>query len=414
MVLGKVKSLTISFDCLNDSNVPVYSSGDTVSGRVNLEVTGEIRVKSLKIHARGHAKVRWTESRNAGSNTAYTQNYTEEVEYFNHKDILVGHERDDDNSEEGLHTIHSGRHEYAFSFELPQTPLATSFEGRHGSVRYWVKAELHRPWFLPVKLKKEFTVFEHIDINTPSLLSPQAGTKEKTLCCWFCTSGPISLSAKIERKGYTPGESIQIFAEIENCSSRVVVPKAAIYQTQAFYAKGKMKEVKQLVASLRGDSLSSGKTETWNGKQLKIPPVSPSILDCSIIRVEYSLMVYVDIPGAMDLFLNLPLVIGTIPLHPFGSRTSSVSSQCSMNMNWLGLTLPERPEAPPSYAEVVTEEQRQSSLAPVGACDDFERGLPGPLFAYIQEFRFLPPPLYSEIDPNPDQPTDDRPSCPSR
>ncbi|NXW60694.1 ARRD3 protein, partial [Eurystomus gularis] len=299
---------------------------------------------------------------------------------------------DDDNSEEGLHTIHSGRHEYAFSFELPQTPLATSFEGRHGSVRYWVKAELHRPWLLPVKLKKEFTVFEHIDINTPSLLSPQAGTKEKTLCCWFCTSGPISLSAKIERKGYTP----------------------AIYQTQAFYAKGKMKEVKQLVANLRGDSLSSGKTETWNGKQLKIPPVSPSILDCSIIRVEYSLMVYVDIPGAMDLFLNLPLVIGTIPLHPFGSRTSSMSSQGSMNVNWLGLTLPERPEAPPSYAEVVTEEQRQSSLAPMGACDDFERALPGPLFAYIQEFRFLPPPLYSEIDPNPVQPTGDRPSCPSR
>lgn len=87
------------------------------------------------------------------------------------------------------------------------------------------------------------------------------------------------------------GESIQIFAEIENCSSRMVVPKAAIYQTQTFYAKGKMKEVKQLVANLRGESLSSGKTETWSGKMLKIPPVSPSILDCSIIRVEYSLMV---------------------------------------------------------------------------------------------------------------------------
>ncbi|KAI2664429.1 Arrestin domain-containing protein 3 [Labeo rohita] len=333
MVLGKVKSFIVSYDCLNDSNVPVFSSGDSVSGRVIIEVTGEIRVKSLKIHAKGFAKVRWTESRNAGSNTAYTQNYTEEVEYLNHRDILIGHERDDDNSEEGLTTIHSGRHEYAFSFELPQTPLATSFEGKHGSVRYWVKAELHRPWLLPMKTKKEFTVFEHIDINTPLLLSPQAGTKEKTLCCWFCTSGPISLSAKIERKGYTPGESIQIFAEIENCSSRMVVPKAAIYQTQTFFAKGKMKEIKQLVANIRGESLSSGKTETWNGKMLKIPPVSPSILDCSIIRVEYSLMVYVDIPGAMNLSLNLPLVIGTIPLHPFGSRTSSVSSQCSMTMS---------------------------------------------------------------------------------
>lgn len=93
MVLGKVKSFTISFDCLNDSNVPVFSSGDCVSGRVIIEVTGEIRVKSLKIQSKGLAKVRWTESRNAGSNTAYTQNYTEEVEYLNHKDILIGHER---------------------------------------------------------------------------------------------------------------------------------------------------------------------------------------------------------------------------------------------------------------------------------------------------------------------------------
>ncbi|CAB1319361.1 unnamed protein product [Coregonus sp. 'balchen'] len=379
MVLGKVKSFTVSYDCLNDSNVPVFASGDSVSGRVIIEVTGEIRVKSLKIQAKGFAKVRWTESRNAGSNTAYTQNYTEEVEYLNHRDILIGHERDEDNSEEGLTTIHSGRHEYAFSLELPQTPLATSFEGKHGSVRYWVKAELHRPWLLPMKTKKEFT-------------SPQAGTKDKTLCCWFCTSGPISLSAKIERKGYTPGESIQIFAEIENCSSRMVVPKAAIYQTQTFKAKGKLKEVKQLVANLRGESLSSGKTETWSGKMLKIPPVSPSILDCSIIQVEYSLMVYVDIPGAMNLSLNLPLVMGTIPLHPFGSRTSSVSSQCSMTMSWLGMALPERPEAPPSYAEIVTEEQRQS-LVVTSARDELE----GPLFAYIQEFRFQPPPLYSEL-----------------
>ncbi|TRZ02586.1 hypothetical protein DNTS_003825 [Danionella cerebrum] len=173
------------------------------------------------------------------------------------------------------------------------------------------------------------------------------------------------------------GESIQIFAEIENCSSRMVVPKAAIYQTQTFFAKGKMKEIKQLVANIRGESLSSGKTETWNGKMLKIPPVSPSILDCSIIRVEYSLMVYVDIPGAMNLSLNLPLVIGTIPLHPFGSRTSSVSSQCSMSMSWLGMGLPERPEAPPAYAEVVTDEQRQTCL----------EVLPGP------------------IDPHPDQGT---------
>lgn len=73
---------------------------------------------------------------------------------------------------------------------------------------------------------------------------------------------------------------------------------------------------------------------------------------CEMINLKsqyYYLQVYVDIPGAMNLYLNLPLVIGTIPLHPFGSRTSSVSSQCSMTMSWLGMALPERPEGKELY-----------------------------------------------------------------
>nr|XP_056704680.1 arrestin domain-containing protein 3-like [Euleptes europaea] len=308
--MGKVKSLTISLDYLNDSNV--YSRGDTVSGRVHLEVTEEITVTSLKIHSKGLANVRWTESRSGDTSD---DSYWATEKYFKHKDILFGQERDDNASNEGNHIIHSGWHEYAFSFQLPQVSLPTSFEGIHGSVRYWVEAKLHRSWHLPVKSKKEFTVVEHIDINTPSLLTPQAGTKEKTVGYWFFASGPISLRAKIERQGFTPGEPIQIFAEFENHSSRMVVPKAAIYQMQTYYANGRTNKENKPVAKLQGESLSPGKTETWNGQQLKIPPVSPSILDCKIIRVEYYLMVYVAIPGGMKLSLNLPLVIGTIPLH---------------------------------------------------------------------------------------------------
>ena len=53
---------------------------------------------------------------------------------------------------------------------LIRRTLATSFEGKHGSVRYWVKAKLHRPWSTVKKVKKEFTVIEPIDINTPALL----------------------------------------------------------------------------------------------------------------------------------------------------------------------------------------------------------------------------------------------------
>lgn len=101
MVLGKVRALAIYFDSLNENNLPVFSGGDLVSGRVVVEVTGDVRVKSLDITARGVAKVRWTESRNAGANTAYTQNYTEEVEYLHHYDTLIGEER----GKESVHVL---------------------------------------------------------------------------------------------------------------------------------------------------------------------------------------------------------------------------------------------------------------------------------------------------------------------
>lgn len=58
----------------------------------------------------------------------------------------------------------------------------------------------------------------------------------------------------------------------------------------------------------------------------------------------FSHQVCVDVPGTSKLCLELPLVIGTIPLHPFGSRTSSVSSQYSVNLEWLRMAIPEQPE----------------------------------------------------------------------
>lgn len=46
----------------------------------------------------------------------------------------------------------------------------TSFEGKHGSVRYSIKATLHRPWVPARRARKVFTVIEPVDINTPALL----------------------------------------------------------------------------------------------------------------------------------------------------------------------------------------------------------------------------------------------------
>nr|XP_030112534.3 arrestin domain-containing protein 2 isoform X2 [Taeniopygia guttata] len=382
---GRVRRLQVR---LQDG--PAHGGGQLLHGWVRLELRGALRVRALEVCARGLATVHWLESCSIGLNVVY-RDYTACQTFLYRRRQLIS-----DNGEATV--LQAGRHEFPFTFQLPET-LVTSFEGKHGSVRYWVKAKLHRPWSTVKKAKKEFTVIEPIDINTPALLAPQAGAKEKLARAWYCNRGQVSVTAKIDRKGYTPGEVIPIFAEIDNCTSRAVVPKAAIIQTQTFVARGTKKQKKSVVTSITGDPIPAGKREVWHGRALKIPPVGPSILQCRIIQVEYSLKVCVDIPGTSKLLLELPLVIGTIPLHPFGSRTSSVSSQYSVNLDWLS-TIPEQLEAPPEYSAVVSSPETEQSLAP--PCRS-ELGdiLEGPFFAYIQEFRFRPPPLYSEVDPNP-------------
>ncbi|XP_068090049.1 arrestin domain-containing protein 2 isoform X2 [Hyperolius riggenbachi] len=378
----------------------VYTAGELLTGQVVVELCKDLKISALEVCARGLATVHWLETRSIGMNTVYSD-FTAHETYLRKRQHLI---RDNGT----LSVLTAGKHEFPFTFQLPEN-LVTSFEGKHGCVRYWIKAKLHRPWATVKKTKKEFTVIEPIDINTPDLLAPQAGTKEKTAHAWYCNLGQVTVTAKIDRKGYTPGEVIPIFAEIDNCTSRAVVPKAAIIQSQTFIARGTLKQKKSVVATLAGDSVPAGKREAWHGRALKIPPLGPSIIQCRIIRVEYALKMCVEIPGSSKLLLELPLVIGTIPLHPFGSRTSSVGSQYSVNLEWLRMTIPEQPEPPPEYSSVVSEEEDQNSLAPprhasMGCI------LEGPFYAYIQEFRNRPPPLYSEVDPNPPV-TEIRPRC---
>ncbi|XP_036997909.1 arrestin domain-containing protein 2 isoform X1 [Artibeus jamaicensis] len=395
MLFDKVKVFIVHLDDTSAGANPVFSGGQVVAGSVLLELAGPARVGALRLRARGRAHVHWTESRSSGSSTAYTQSYSERVDVLSHHATLLASDTGETT------TLSAGRHEFPFSFQLPPT-LVTSFEGKHGSVRYCVKATLHRPWVPARRARKVFTVIEPVDINTPALLAAQAGAREKVARSWYSNRrGLVSLSAKIDRKGYTPGEVIPVFAEIDNSSTRPVLPRAVVVQTQTFMARGARKQKHAVVASLMGEPVGPGRRALWQGRALRIPPVGPSILHCRVLHVDYALKVCVDIPGTSKLLLELPLVIGTVPLHPFGSRSSSVGSRTSFLLDWGLGALPEQPEAPPDYSEVVADGVAAVGQSPFPPPQESDMSLEGPFFTYIQEFRYRPPPLYSEEDPNP-------------
>lgn len=89
MLFDKVKAFVVQLDGASAGAEPVFSGGQAVAGRVLLELAGPARVGALKLRARGRAHVHWTESRSAGSSTAYTQSYSERVEVVSHRATLL-------------------------------------------------------------------------------------------------------------------------------------------------------------------------------------------------------------------------------------------------------------------------------------------------------------------------------------
>ncbi|XP_071952910.1 arrestin domain-containing protein 3-like [Antedon mediterranea] len=402
----KIRDFHISLD----HNKSVYSAGEFVSGHVVVDLRGDLKLRGIRICMRGLAKVHWSESRGGGHQTgSYTKFYDAEEEYFSQKKVLFGKDENESGSNPVLGV---GRHEFIFSFQIPYGRVATSFEGKYGRIRYWLKAEVDKQWGFNSRTKLAFTVIDHIDINTPLLLTPLVGTKEKTVCCGLCAAGQISMSVKTDRKGYCPGESIAITGEYENGSARRMKPKATLYQRTMFYADGKSRSVRSAVACIQGKAIRGRSSDSWSNKLLKIPAITPTLTNCSIIKLEYFLSICLDITGATNLYINLPIVIGTVPLRapPYSPidplAVDSFNFSMATESNGLGFNPATfrnicTQEAPPSYAECV--------FGSVDIQDDEPGDMIGvtaytPMYSYVWNYEYRnPPPSYSVNETNSSQ-----------
>lgn len=107
----------------------------------------------------------------------------------------------------------------------------------------------------------------------------------------FIPDGSVSITAKIGRKGYCEGENICIDAKFENACSRIIVPKAAIIITHTYRANGRTKVLREKISAVRGNHIISGMCDIWQGKTFRVPKLRPTILGCSLIHTDYTLMV---------------------------------------------------------------------------------------------------------------------------
>ncbi|XP_048843095.1 tyrosine-protein phosphatase non-receptor type 23-like isoform X6 [Brienomyrus brachyistius] len=293
-MLSSIKSITVNYDAVNEGKT--FSSGDVVSGRVLLVLSKETKIEGLRVKMKGKAEVRWSEKH--GDKTRY---YSSKEEYFKLEQLVTGQEKGNDV------VLAAGSHVFPFTFQIPQGNMPSSFKGAHGKVEYKLEAKLSRSWRLPSNAASEFTFVSKPEMGVAHLMSPQHGTVTKKMNLF--TSGNAAINVNMERTAYWPGEELRVTVDIQNSSSRNLAPKLAVDQILSFSAEGRAKVCTHRVLKHVGEPIPANMPQTLI-LVLKLPPNLPaSIPNCRIIRVEYFLKVYLDVPLASDPEVKLPLVI---------------------------------------------------------------------------------------------------------
>ena len=142
------------------------------------------------------------------------------------------------------------------------------------------------------------------------------------MSCLFIPDGQVSISARIDRKGFCEGEEISLNAKFENSCSRIVVPKAAIVAKHSYQAGGRVKVLKQKLTSVRGNHIISGMCDMWQGRTIRVPKLQPSLQGCDIIKVDYVLMVSSLSEVSFTLWIQM-----SSQLYALGSGKSAAHSR---------------------------------------------------------------------------------------
>ncbi|CAL1526418.1 unnamed protein product [Lymnaea stagnalis] len=316
------------FEIVLTNNEAVYFSGQTLQGHVILELEKSVKVNEIRLVFHGKAFVHWTEQSMRGPGEIRLKeirHHSATEDYFEVSQPLLSKGK---NQQDEKRILEPGQYTYPFQFQIPVTS-PSSFEGHYGFIRYWVKVTIERPWKNNVSVKKLFTVICPVDLNRePTASLPTQKKKVKRLCCLCCTSGPITAELRLSHKGYVPGETIFVNAEISNLSRRKVGSTSVeLLMTTTFHTPIKSRSVTQQVATLHHGTLTSGKSDSWDGDRLVLPPLPPSyIIGCSIMDIKYTLELRVFPVGpAFELAVPLEILIGTVPL------TSTVEQYLTMH-----------------------------------------------------------------------------------
>ncbi|CRK98592.1 CLUMA_CG012462, isoform A [Clunio marinus] len=312
-----------------------YEPGQNVKIRVTLNVAKPEKINKIICMFHGYAKCKWYEERGVSPNV-YIDVLRGRESYVDETFCLLS---DSDGKQVELTT---GEHNFDASYDLPSN-IPTSFWCRNGQIKYKVRIVVDRSWKMNSNYDFPFTVIQPLNLNSEglSLRHPIKEEKAKNFMLDF-TSEKLYMSASIPFSGYVPGQSINVFLEVNNQSkTHVKEVKISLKKIVLMNSRKPKRNTKELVFSegkVLTDSIPAQTSRSFE-RRIIVPSLPPNITNCETIKVLYQLRIKAMTSGFNRCpKIKIPITIGTVP---FSNILASPSY----------MKLP-----PPTYEEALLEE----------------------------------------------------------
>lgn len=300
------------FEVQLDQPNRVFYPGETVSGRVKLHLKNDLKIKELRLECRGEAYVNWPEY--SGSHTRYHYN---RERFFSTMAVIFGEGKNKKNGMSSSAFISEGSYRFSFKFIIPDKYLPTSFEGRHGNIRYWARAVLERGLGKnKIKTKPaQFLIGDYVALEDFEHVSDPVIEEDSRTLGWSCmTSGTLVIRAEIDRGGFKQGDDINISLLVANETSRnVAYIEVSLIQRALFLGvEGGKTFNDRTVCYVRKQGVLSGWEQDFPKISLAIPPTTfPTLISCKCIAVLYFILIKAKIRGKFvkDGYLEIPVVV---------------------------------------------------------------------------------------------------------
>lgn len=290
---------------------PYYLSGETVVGRVDLDVFAPVAgAKTLMIKWKGFERTliqdtQWVQDpSNPNNKVRKTTNHKQEKDFFK-KELVVF-------SFNGGMAM-PGKHSFPFNFQLPQgLPSVFYYQGKEGdgdviraAVVYKVKCWLDMPG-------KDIKTSEKIIISE-AVTKAIVPIKEENKKSFLLARGSLKMKVEMDKNVFIPGETLPIKVHVDNESSKKVdALKVKLMRNIIIRARGMKKDFTHEVYRMKYDGVGE-KTKKDVVLNFQIDGKTFPSCDGELIDCKYHLDVECDVARAIDLEVHPKITVALLP-----------------------------------------------------------------------------------------------------